>query len=551
MPHQNPRPRTRRRRPRQLSPRQLGYTGPADALALDAGYYLDPAKAERVRLFFHAYIRHSKGQWAGQPFDLLPWQWRRIIYPLFAWLRPDGTRRFRRAYIEIPKKSGKSTLFAALSLYLLIADDEPGAEIYSAAADREQASIVFLEAANMVEQSPPLIPHLQVIRSTKRLLFPARRAIYRALSADVPTKEGLNSHAILFDELHAQKRPDLWNTLRYAGAGRRQPLLAAITTAGYDRHSICWEQHQYARGVEDGTIADPHYLPVIYAADAADDWTHPDTWKKANPSWGITIDPKQFAEDCAEAQTSPARENVFKRYRLNLWTEQETRAITREAWDACADTVTDAELEGRDCWGGLDLSTTTDLSALVLVWRLDELYHARAYFWAPSEGVKRRASRDRVPYDTWLRAGHITATPGEVTDYDVIRRDINALNTRYRIREIGLDRWNATHLASQLTGDGLTITAIGQGFASMTAPTKALEAAILSRNLRHDSNPVLNWMAGNLAIQADAAGNWKPDKKRSADKIDGMVALIMALGRATAATATPESIYETRPMLTL
>src|SRR5262245_18091875 len=322
------------------------------------------------------------------------------------------------------------------SLYLLIADREPGAEIYSAAVDRDQASIVFNEAANMVEASPHLSSKLGVIRSTKRIVDHRSRSSYKALSADVPAKEGLNAHAILIDELHAQKNRDLWDALRYAGASRRQPLHLSITTAGYDRHSICWEQHDYALKVLDGTIEDLSFFAYVAAAADEDDWTDPEVWKKANPSFGVTMSAEQFAEDCKEAQESPAKENSFRRYRLNQWTEQDVRWLNMQKWDACA--TTPNALEGRYCFAGLDLSCTTDVSALVLVFPIEDQYDVRCFFWVPEEGARLRERRDHVPYTQWIRQKYIEATPGEVVDFEVIRRRIKELGERYQIREIAI-----------------------------------------------------------------------------------------------------------------
>jgi len=513
----------------------------ADERFVAEGGWFDLAAAERVRTFFRKFLRHSKGEWARQPFELLPFQWTDIVAPLFGWKRSDGTRRYRRGYLEVPKKNGKSTLFSGLSLYLLAGDGEPGAEIYSAAVDRDQASIVYGEAANMVEASPELSSRLNVVRSTKRIVFHRTRSVYRALSADVPAKEGLNAHAVLLDELHAQKSRELWDTLRYAGASRRQPLHLSITTAGFDRHSICWEQHDYAAKVLDGTIDDPSFFAYIAAAAPEDDWTSPEVWKRANPGFGITISAEQFAEDCREAQESPAKENSFRRYRLNQWTEQETRWLNLEKWDLCGTPLED--LEGRDCFAGLDLSSTTDISALVLVFPGDDRYDVLPFFWVPEEGARVRERRDRVPYGQWIRSGLITATPGEVVDYDVIRKAINDLGHRFRIREIAIDRWNATQLATQLEGDGFEMVAFGQGYASMSAPTKRLEELVLSRKLAHADHPVLRWMAGNVAIEKDAADNWKPSKKRSRERIDGIVALVMAIDRATTTPPEPECWY--------
>ena len=517
----------------------------ADERAVAQGCTFDLPAAERVRDFCGRFLRHSKGQWAGQPFELLNWQWRQVIAPLFGWKRSDGTRRYRRGYIEVPKKNGKSTLFAGLSLYLLTCDSEPGAEIYSAAVDRDQASIVFNEAANMVDSSPHLSSRLKVVRSTKRIVDHRSRSVYRALSADVPAKEGLNAHAVLVDELHAQKTRELWDTLRYSGASRRQPLLLSITTAGYDQHSIGWEQHEYARQVIDGIVQDPWFFAYIAAAGDNDDWTDPDVWRQANPSFGVTIDAAQFAEDCAEAQESPAKENSFRRYRLNQWTEQEVRWINMQKWDACGGALD--RLDGRECFAGLDLSSTTDVSALVLVFPGDDGYDVLPQFWVPLEGARLRERRDRVPYGQWIVDGLIDGSPGEVIDYDRIRARVNELGTRYRIRQIAIDRWNATQLATQLDGDGFEIISFGQGYASMSAPTKKLEELILSEKLRHAGHPVLRWMAGNVSIEQDAADNWKPSKKKSCERIDGIVALVMAMGLAM--TAVPQRRATGRVMI--
>lgn len=327
----------------------------SDKAAIELGCHWDgnneaePPSAVRVRTFFENFLRHSKGQFAGVPFTFLDWQWDKVIRPLFGWKRKDGTRRFRKGYIEVPKKNGKSSLCSGLSLYLLVGDNEPGAEVYNAAADIAQASIVFGEAANMVEASPALKSRMEVVRSKKQINCPSTRSWYKALSADVKTKEGLNIHGLIFDELHAQPTREMWDTLTYGGAARRQPLFLSITTAGYDRDSICWEQHEYARGVLEGRIVDPWFFPLIYAADESDDWTSPDTWRKANPSLNVregespTMDISDFEAACREAQQSPAKQNSFRRYRLNQWTEQDVRWLDLARWDECSGLVEEAQ----------------------------------------------------------------------------------------------------------------------------------------------------------------------------------------------------------------
>jgi phage terminase large subunit-like protein len=515
----------------------------SDEKAVADGCAFDARAADRVRRFFRLFLRHSKGEWAGKSFELLEWQWRDVIGPLFGWKRSDGTRRFRRGYIEVPKKNGKSTLAAGIALYLLVADGEPGAEVYFAASDRDQAAICYNEAANMVEVSP-LAGRLKLVRSVKRIVYPAQKSWCKALSADVPTKEGLNIHGLIFDELHAQKTRDLWDTLHYGGASRRQPLFLSITTAGYDRESICYDQHRYAKSLLAGTSLDWEFFPYIAGAADEANWKDPEVWRAANPSYGITVKEDAFKADAAEAEASPSQENSFRRYRLNQWTEQDVRWLQMDRWDACAEPL--RSLEGRPCYAGLDLASTTDLAALVLLFPDDDgSYDTQAYFWAPERAFRERERANKVRLDTWAREGLIEKTPGDVLDYDRIRRKIVELAETVEIKEIAIDRWNSTQLATQLQGDGLEVVAFGQGFASMSAPTKELEVLILGNRLRHGGNKVLRWNAGNVTVETDAAGNLKPSKKKSTEKIDGIVSLIMALGRAMVRPEL-ESVYDSQ-----
>ena len=520
----------------------------ADQRAMGRGCYFDHAAAAHVCDFFEKFLVHSKGRWAGQPFKLMDWQRHDVLMPLFGWKRADGTRRYRMAYIEVPKKNGKSTLGAGIGLYMLVADGEDGAEVYCAAADRDQASIVFREAANMVEASAHLNRRLQVLRSVKTINKDGA-SWYKALSADVPTKEGLNIHFLNFDELHAQRTREMWETLRYGGASRQQPMTITITTAGYDRHSICYEQHDYACKVRDGIIEDDSFFPYIRAASEDDDWTDPETWRKANPSMGVTIDEEEMAASCKEAQEIATKENAFKRYRLNIWTEQDVRWLPMDKWDACGGVVDG--LDGRQCFAGLDLASTTDIAAFVLLFPDDPGYLVLPFFWTPRDTAHQRERKDRVPYVTWGREGLIKLTEGNVIDYDVLRQDINELGKRYEIREIAIDRWNSTQLQTQLMGDGFEVVQFGQGYASMTAPTKELERLVLEAKLAHGGNPVLRWMASNVTVETDAAGNLKPSKKKSIEKIDGIVATIMALGRAMVSEGDGKSVYDQRGILTV
>jgi phage terminase large subunit-like protein len=495
-------------------------------------------KYERVVHFFEKILRHSKGQNAGKPFILLPWQ-HHVLRELFGRLNPDGTRQHRVGYIELPKKQGKSTTLAGIALYMTAFDSEPGAEVYGAACDREQAGIIYREAASMVRASPALSRHLEVIDSRKTIVHKASNSFYRVLSADAFRAEGLNIHALLFDELHAQRDRRLWDALRYGGAARRQPLLLSITTAGYDRKSICWEQHAYAeRCIADPSV-DPAFFGCIYAASPEDDWKDEKTWHKANPSLGETITVESFAADAREADQSPSKLNSFLRYRLNVWTTQDVRWLSPDAWAKCGGPLRD-DLEKREWYAGLDLASTTDLSALVLVSQDDDgTFDVMPFFWVPEQNAAERTQRDKVDYIGWIRDGYIRVTDGNCTDYDVIRRDIVELSQKYNIRQLGIDRWNATQLATQLQGDGINVTGFGQGYGSMSSPAKQLENLVLSEKIRHAGHPVLSWMAANVAVQSDHQGNIKPSKAKSTERIDGIVSLVMGLGLHATATAAP------------
>ena len=529
----------------------------SDRAAVADGCFFDLPAAERVRDFGLQFIRHSKGEWAGKPFELLPWQWRDVVAPLFGWKRADGTRRYRMCYIEVPKKNGKTTLLSFLGVYLMVGDGEPGAEVYTAAADHKQAALIFDEARNMVRQSESLRDRIMVTASQKHMSFPQQLSKMQALSADAFTKEGLNAHAILFDELHAQKTRVLWDTLLFAGVSRRNPLHISITTAGYDRNSICWEQHDYATKVIDGHIEDWSFLAVVYGADEDADWTDPAVWEAANPSYGVTIQADSFEQACKSAQESPTKENAFRRYRLNQWTEQETRWLSMAAWDECGAEAIDMDaLLGQPCWAGLDLSTTTDISALSLMFKLPNGggWAVLPFFWVPAERARERENRDRVPYSTWASSGLIEMTPGNVIDYGWIRKRIRELGSLYKIQEVAYDRWNATQMVQDLQDqDGVTMTEWGQGFRSMSDPTKQMEKIILAREFQHGGHPVLRWMASNVTVKTDPAGNIKPVKPehQSAARIDGIVATIMALGVGMVGQEQPESIYNTRGILQL
>ena len=500
-------------------------------------------------------LKHTKGTWAGKPFELIDWQ-ERIIRDLFGTLKPNGYRQFTTAYIEIPKKQGKSELAAAVALLLCCGDGEERAEVYGCAADRQQASIVFEVAADMVRMCPSLNKRVKILASQKRLIYLPTNSFYQVLSADAYSKHGFNVSGVIFDELHTQPNRKLFDVMtKGSGDARTQPLYFLITTAGTDTHSICYETHQKAKDILEGRKIDPTFYPVIYGAEESEDWSDPKVWKKANPSLGITVSIDKVKDAFNSAKQNPGEENAFRQLRLNQWVKQSIRWMPMDKWDACAYPVSEEELEGRICYGGLDLSSTTDITAFVLVFPpLDEedKYQVLSYFWIPEENLELRVRRDHVPYDVWERQGFLLTTEGNVVHYGFIEKFIEQLGERFHIREIAFDRWGAVQMVQNLEGMGFTVVPFGQGFKDMSPPTKELMKLTLEQRIAHGGQPVLRWMMDNIFIKQDPAGNIKPDKEKSTEKIDGVVATVMALDRAIrCGNDSGESVYDGRGILYL
>lgn len=506
----------------------------------ERGLWFDDEAADRVIKFF-GLLQHHKGEWAGQPIVLEPWQ-QFMVGCMFGWKQGDGTRRFRIAYDEMGRKNGKSTLAAGVGLYLAFFDMEPGAEVYAAATKRDQARIVWGEAKATVQKTAGLRKVVTALAGN--LHAKSTGSKFEPLGADKDTMDGLNIHGAIVDELHAHKTRGMWDVLRTATGSRRQPLLFVITTAGYDRNSICWQQHDYGVKVLEGVIEDDAYFAYIATVDDDDEWADESCWIKANPNLGVSVKLDTIRQECREAQEMPGQQNAFRRLRLCQWTEQADRWIDVTVWDDAEPRWDPEDLEGLPCWAGLDMSTTTDLTSLVLAFPREEGIDLLAYNWVPGDNMQRRADRDRVPYPVWAEQGHIEVTEGNVVDYDLVRQRINELGRRFNLREIAIDRWNSTQLQVQLQGDGFTVVPFGQGFASMSAPTKEVERLMLERKLRHGRDPVLRWAASNVAVMHDPAGNIKPAKDKSTERIDPMVAAIMAVGRAMVAETDGTSYYE-------
>jgi phage terminase large subunit-like protein len=496
---------------------------------------------------------HTKGTWAGKKFELIDWQ-EQIIRDLFGILKPNGYRQFNTAYIEIPKKQGKSELAAAMALLLTCGDGEERAEVYGCAADRQQASIVFEVAADMVRMCPALSKRVKILASQKRIIFLPTNSFYQVLSAEAYSKHGFNIHGVVFDELHTQPNRKLFDVMtKGSGDARMQPLYFLITTAGTDTNSICYETHQKAKDILEGRKIDPTFYPVIYGAEETDDWTDPKVWKKANPSLDITVGMDKVTAACESAKQNPGEENSFRQLRLNQWVKQAIRWMPMEKWDNCALAVKEDDLEGRVCYGGLDLSSTTDITAFVLVFPPedeDDKFQILPYFWIPEETLELRVRRDHVPYDVWEKQGYLQTTEGNVVHYGYIEKFIEQAGERFNIREIAFDRWGAVQMVQNLEGMGFTVVPFGQGFKDMSPPTKELMKLTLEQKLAHGGHPVLRWMMDNIFIRTDPAGNIKADKEKSTEKIDGAIATIMGLDRAIrCGNDTSESVYDTRGLV--
>ena len=450
-------------------------------------------------------------------------------------------------------KTHNSELAAAIALYLLYADNEPSAEVYGAACDRNQASIVFDVARQMVEMSPALMRRSKIRTAGKRIINYRNAGFYQVLSAETGTKHGLNVSGLVFDEIHAQPNRKLYDVLtKGSGDAREQPLFFIITTAGNDKNSICYELHTKALDLMAGRKKDYTFYPVVYGLEGEADWTDEANWYKANPSLGHTIQIDRVREAYQNAVENPAEENVFKQLRLNIWTSASICWIPEQVYDKGNLPIDRDALRGRLCYGGLDLSSTSDITALVLAFpprTEEEKYILLPFFWLPEDTLELRCRRDHVLYDVWQKQGFIQTTEGNVIHYGFIEKFIEQLGETYHIREIAYDRWNATQMVQNLEDMGFTMVPFGQGFKDMSPPSKELFKLLMEGNIIHGGNPVLKWMAGNVVMRQDPAGNIKPDKEKSVEKIDGIVASIMALDRCIRNGTGSGSVYDERGVI--
>jgi phage terminase large subunit-like protein len=531
------------------------------------GYRFDAGVGGRAVQFVERYCKHHKGEWAGKPLLLTELQ-REIFTQIFGWLRRDGTRRFRTAYVEVPRKFGKSTVAGGIGLYLVVADGEQGAEVYSSATKKDQAAICWKDAVAMVKGSAELKRFVKTQRNN--ISCERMGSKFEPLGADSSTLDGLNPHGNIIDELHAHKDRGVWDVLETAMGARRQPLTLAITTAGkFDPESIGWQIHDYATKVLEGIIEDERFFAFIAAADEPpagqpDYYFTEAAWRQANPGFGVSPKADFIAEMAQKAKDQPSFYNAFLQLHLNVWTQQATRWLQLERWAECepapavdaaavraAAVAREVSLEGKPCFGGLDLSSKLDLSALVLAFPgADDAVDLVCRFWLPEATVEKYLKKGQRHYDGWQREGWLTVTPGDVIDYEFIRAEVLTLSRRFKLRELAFDPWGATDLSNRLGAEGIVMVETRQGYKTLSEPAKDLEARVVGRKVRHANNPMLRFCAANAVVTRDPAGNIKPDKEKATDRIDGIVATVMALSRVVA-HKTQASPYETRGLLML
>lgn len=501
-------------------------------------------------VWFFEQLRHFDGEFAGQPFVLADWQEWDIIRPLFGWkCLADGTRRFRKAYKEIARGNGKSMLEAGIAAYMFLADKEYGAQVYTAATKEEQAQIVWGMARRAMELSPTLRSEFQSFK--KSLYNEYLGSTFRPLGRDSKTQDGFRVHCGIIDEYHAHDTEGMLEVLASGSVKCRQPLISIITTAGFNVSGPCKKESDYAKRLLEGAVENERYFAFVATVDDPEKWDEEAEWHKANPNLGISVYLDTFRTEFDEAKQKPSKQAYFKTKNLNIWTNEVTKWIPVSKYSECDAEIDWEKFRGQRCFAGLDLGISRDISAFVMAFLGDEkpepLVYLKAKYWIAEQGMMERYKIDGVHYPEWAEAGWITATPGETTRYDIVRKDINALAELYEIKEIAIDRAHAHQLMQELQDDGFDIVKHAQTMLAMTYPCRSFEELIYSKRLRHGNDPVLRWMTSNAVIAQDGNGNIKLMKDKSSDRIDGVVAAVMGIGRLLIAP-DPRSVYEVRPL---
>ena len=503
-------------------------------------YYFDTETADNAVKFIEKHLTHTKGELAKTPFILQEYQKEQIIKPLFGWKNADGSRKYRTAFIFLPRKNGKSTLAAAIILTLLYLDNEFGAEYYSAANDRDQAKIVFSVVADMIKNNPKLEQYVNIFKNS--IVYDSQGSFYKAISRETSTKHGFNTSGFIYDELHGMRddgTENLWQVLETSTGSRKEPISIAITTAGFDRYSACYKMYDYAKKVLNRTLVDEQFLPVIYEAGEDDDIQAPATWEKANPGLDVSLKRSYMEREALKAVSQPSYENIFRRLHLNQWTSAESRWLPDRDIFECNETISEEIIKSAPCYGGLDLASVRDLTSFVLMWRIGEKIVIKHWTFLPQDKAEGRSGGlDGVNYLEW--ADYLEITPGNVTDYNFVKAKILELAAIYNIQSIAFDRWNSSQLVIELIEEGLKMSAFGMGYKSLSAPTKEIEAKVLTRDFIYFNDPVVRWQFGNVQLLIDPAGNIKPAKDKSTDKIDTIMAMVMAVG---------EEMYSEAPVI--
>lgn len=522
------------------------------------GVFFDAHGAAEAIAFYEEVLRLNGGEFEGVPYKLLDWQ-AFIVGSLFGWKRTDGRRRFRVAYIETGKGSGKSPLAAGIGLYGLTADGEERAEIYAAATKKDQAQILFRDAVAMVDQSEEL--NFRISRSGSRgkewnLAYHPTNSFFRPIASD-EGQSGPRPHIALLDEIHEHRDGSVVEMMRAGTKGRRQALIVMITNSGSDKRSVCYEYHEYGAQVAAGTVEDDSFFSYICALDAEDDpFRDEGCWPKANPSLGVTIKPEYLREQVTQARGMPGKEAVVRRLNFCQWTESASPWISSVVWFGAKRTEIDDEFEerlrGRRCWGGLDLSSVKDLTAFALVFEptpQDPKWFLRVWHWTPAVGIAQKSEEDRVPYATWAAHGHLRTTPGTAISKLHVLGDLVNLCERYDVQDIAYDRWRIEDLKSLMQQEGLELPPLesfGQGYQSMGPAVDEFDRRLLNDEFEHDGNPVLTWCAANAVTTSNPAGDRKLDKERAHGRIDGIVASVMAVARSSVQAVPEVSVYEIR-----
>jgi phage terminase large subunit-like protein len=520
----------------------------SDLKRKDLAYRFDKSRAEKVCKFIEV-LPHIKGIWAGKPIILEPWQVF-LLTTVFGWVNKEGLRRFKTVYTEVPRKNAKSTLSSGVALYLLTADNEGGPEVYSAATTRDQARIVWEDAKRMVDRCPALREYFGVQTSAHSVFVPSKAGVFKALARDQGGNlDGLNIHGAVIDELHGHKTREVWDVVETATGARSQPLIWGITTAGFNRTGICYEQRAYTIKILDRVHTDEEYFGIIYTLDDTDDWADPKSWAKANPNWGVSVSPDDIARKARKAMEMAAATNNFLTKHLNIWVNADTAWMNMRAWDACHDPeLTEEQFKGMPCWIALDLATKTDLAVYVKLFEREGMYYLFGKYYLPEEAAEDGRNSH---YQGWARQDILTLTPGNITDFEYIENDIREEAAKYDIQKVAYDPWQANYLATRLMSEGLPMGEYRQTVQNMSEPMKQLEALVLSGKVRHSGCPILTWAISNVVGHLDAKENIYPRKEFPENKIDPAVAAIMALGEYMSTTNEGTSAYEDRPIFFL